>query len=320
LLIVRVIYHLILPFQQKESLLKKLVTLALSGALVLTACGGGANAVAATIDGQDITVGEIEELIDPGEEATVSKTDFAQMLGFEIQQRIVIDAAADELGITIADADIEAEATSIFEEANTQGMSREEFLSSNGVTEGLLQRVATQQLLDTAVRDHFTENAEPPSQEEIDARVAENEPLYCASHILVATEEEANTILDRLAAGEEFADVAAEVSIDTQSGIAGGDLGCADPAGYVTEFGEALAAAEVDVPTEPVETEFGFHVILLRADPPEAEVVEQLQAEAIGTNTNNWFLDKVGAAEVTVDERWGTWELDPTPQVVPPDE
>jgi parvulin-like peptidyl-prolyl isomerase len=301
--------------------LKKLVTIVLLGALTLSACGGGgSNSVAATVDGEDITVGTIEDLINAEDESTISKADFAQMLSFEIQQMIVTKAAADELGITITDEEVTAEATSIFEQANVEGLSREEFLASNGVTEDLLTRVALQQLLDAAVREHFTTNATAPTQDEIDARIAENEPLYCASHILVATEEEATAVLDRLEAGEDFGDVAAEVSVDTQSGIAGGDLGCADPGNYVTEFGEALAAAEIDVPTDPVETEFGYHVILLREDPSEAEVIEELQAEGVGTDTNNWFLEQVGSAEVTVDDRWGTWETEPTPQVVPPAE
>jgi parvulin-like peptidyl-prolyl isomerase len=90
----------------------------------------------------------------------------------------------------------------------------------------------------------------------------------------------------------------------------------------VIEFADALTAAEVGVPTEPVETEFGFHVILLGEDqiPTEDEVIEQLKVVAIGTATNEWFLEQVEAAEVTVDEAYGTWETDPTPQVVPPTE
>ncbi len=314
------LYHSHLPFP-KDFLLKKLLTLAPVCALVLAACGsgGGANSVAATVDGVDITVGEIESLIDPGEEATIPKADFAQMLGFEIQQRVVTDAAAEELGIDIPDAEVEAEATAIFEEANAEGLSREEFLANNSVTEGLLERVARQQLLDTAVREHFSENAEEPTQEQIDARIAENEPLVCASHILVATEDEATAALERINAGEDLADVAAELSSDA-SGAQGGDLGCSDPARYVTEFADALTAAEVGVPTEPVESEFGFHLILLREDPTEEEVIEQLKVENAGTSANDWFLEQVGGAEVTVDERWGTWELEPVPGVVPPTE
>jgi parvulin-like peptidyl-prolyl isomerase len=302
--------------------LKKLVSLLVLAALVLAACGSGSNATAATVDGEDITVGDVEALIDPGEDAEIPKATFAQFLGFEIQQRIVSNAAEEEFGIAITDDEALAEADVIFEEANVEGVTREEFLTTNGVTEEMLLNVAHQQLLDAQVREAFTSDVEDPTQDEIDAVIAEAEAVYCASHILVATEAEANEVMDRLEAGEEFAALATELSTDTGSGAQGGDLGCSAPDAYVTEFADALTAAEVGVPTEPVETEFGFHVILLGEDqiPTEDEVIEQLKIVAIGTATNEWFLEKVEAAEVTVDEAYGTWETDPTPQVVPPTE
>jgi parvulin-like peptidyl-prolyl isomerase len=302
--------------------LKKLASLLVSFALVLTACGGGANAVAATVDGEEITVGEVEALTDPGEEPTIAKEMFAQLLGFAIQQRIVTIAAEEELGIVLSEEEIQEEADLIFESANPEGLSREEFLASNQVTEELLQGVALQQLLDTKVREAFAADLEQPTQEDIDAVIAEAEALYCASHILVATEAEANDILDRIDGGEEFADLATELSTDTGSGAQGGELGCSAPEQYVTEFADALTAAEVGVPTAPIETEFGFHVILLGEDelPTEDQVVEQLQVTAIGTATNAWFLEQVENAEVTVEERYGTWQSSPVPQVVPPTE
>jgi parvulin-like peptidyl-prolyl isomerase len=151
--------------------------------------------------------------------------------------------------------------------------------------------------------------------------IAEAEALYCASHILVATRAEADDVLARIEAGEDFAALAAELSTDTGSGAQGGDLGCTPPDSFVAEFAEALTTAEVDVPTEPVESEFGFHVILLREDelPTEDEVVEALTAQGVGEATNAWFIEQVEAAEVTVDESYGTWQTNP-PQVVPPTE
>jgi parvulin-like peptidyl-prolyl isomerase len=302
--------------------LKKLASLLVLAALVLAACGGGSNATVATVNGEDVTLGEIEALIDPGEETTIAKDVFARFLGFDIQQRIVLSAAEGEFGIVIADDDIAAEADAIFEEANVEGVSREEFLASNGITEELLTKLAHQQLLDTQIREMFAAETEDPTQEEIDGVITESEALYCSSHILVATEAEANDVLARIEGGEEFADLAAELSTDTGSGAQGGDLGCTSPDQYVTEFADALVAAEVGVPTEPVETEFGFHIILLGEDvvPSNEEIIEQLRTTSIGTATNEWFSEQVENAEVTVDESYGTWEASPVPQVVPPTE
>jgi parvulin-like peptidyl-prolyl isomerase len=132
---------------------------------------------------------------------------------------------------------------------------------------------------------------------------------------------EAEDVVARLEAGEDFALLAAELSTDAGSGAQGGDLGCSPPDAFVEEFADALATAEVDVPTDPVETEFGFHVILLREDevPTEDQVLEALSAQGIGEAANAWFIEQVEAAEVTVDEAYGTWQANP-PQVVPPTE
>jgi parvulin-like peptidyl-prolyl isomerase len=300
--------------------LKKLALLLVLAALVLAACGGGSNAVAATVNGEDITVGDIEALIDTGEQSTIPKQTFAQFLGFDIQWRIVSDAAEDEFEIVVTDEDVPAEADAIFEEA-AQGMTREEFLETNGVTEEFLLQVARQQLLDDQVREVFAAEVEPPSEQDVDDVIAEAEALYCSSHILVATAAEAEDVVARLEAGEDFALLAAELSTDAGSGAQGGDLGCSPPDAFVEEFADALATAEVDVPTDPVETEFGFHVILLREDevPTEDQVLEALSAQGIGEAANAWFIEQVEAAEVTVDEAYGTWQANP-PQVVPPTE
>jgi len=90
--------------------------------------------------------------------------------------------------------------------------------------------------------------------------------IACVQHILVAEEAEAEAVLDRLEAGESFADVAAETSIDPQSAAQGGSLGGCTPTAsfreqFVPEFVEGSLAGDVGVPTGPVETQFGHHVI-----------------------------------------------------------
>lgn len=310
--------------------MKRLVYLLMLVATVLAACGGSSE-VAATIDGAEVTVGEVEGLIDSGDESVISKAQFAQFLGFLIQWRIVEAAAAAEFGIEIDEADVTAEADRIFSEAADPGTSREDFLAANGVTEEFLLQVAHQQLLDKAVRERFQAEIDDPSSEQIDARLADAAlelAEVCLSHLLVETEGEAEAALDRVDAGETFADLAAELSLDTGSGAEGGDLGCSAPSRYVPEFAEAAMAAELDVVTGPVETSFGFHLILVtertEADPAElpaeAELIEALRTEAVGQAVNSWFLEKVGAAEVTISEKFGTWETEPSPRVVPPAE
>ena len=309
--------------------MKKLVFIFAALALVLAACGGPANATAATVDGSDITVGEVESLIS-SEESTIPKDQFAQFLSFQIQWDIVAQAASDEWGIEVTEEEIDAEADRIFESAATEGESREDFLSARGVTEEFLRNIAHQALLDQAVRAELANEIEPPTSEEIDAEMGVAEASLtevCVSHILVETEEEAEDVMDRLEAGEEFGELARELSQDTGSAENNGVLPCGSAGQYVPEFRDASVAAPIgEVYTEIVESQFGFHVMLItdRTDPPiedlptEAEVTETLEADAIAVELNSWFLEQITAAEVTVMEEYGTWQASPQPTVVPP--
>jgi parvulin-like peptidyl-prolyl isomerase len=301
--------------------LKKLSTLLVLAALGLAACGSGGG-VAATVNGVDIRVADVEALLDPAEGATIPKDQFAGALGFLVQQQIVSEAAESEFGIVIDESEIDAEANSIFEEAQGEGQTKEEFLEAQGITEDLLRRFAESQLLVTEISEVLQEDVAQPTQEEIDGVITDAEGLYCASHILVATEQEANDVAGRLEAGEDFATLAGELSTDTGSGAQGGDLGCQTAETYVEEFSAALTAAEVDVPTAPVESEFGWHIILLRDDevPSADEAKETLTSEAVNEAANTWFADQFETAEVTIDSEYGTWQATPTPQVVPPTE
>jgi foldase protein PrsA len=300
--------------------LKKFASLLAVAALALSACGSGGG-VAATVNGENITVADVEALLVPADGAAIPKAEFAGALGFLVQQQIVSDAAEAELGIVIPEADIAAEADVLFEEA-AGGQTREEFLETQGITEELLLRFAHSQLLVGEISETLEADIEQPTQDEIDTVITDAEALYCASHILVASEQEANDIMARIEAGEDFATLAAELSTDTASGAQGGDIGCSAPDVYDPAFAEALTAAEVDVPTAPVESQFGFHLILLREDelPTAEEATESLNAEAVTEAANTWFTDQFEAAEVTVDETYGTWQASPTPQVVPPAE
>jgi len=107
-----------------------------------------------------------------------------------------------------------------------------------------------------------------------------------ARHILVATEEEARQVLERLKAGEDFAQLARELSRDTASGKNGGDLGWIGRGMTVEPFEKAAFALEVGRWSEPVQTQFGFHIIqvLEREMRPDAQAFQswftQMRAQA----------------------------------------
>ncbi len=82
-----------------------------------------------------------------------------------------------------------------------------------------------------------------------------------ARHILVEKEEEAKAALARVRGGEDFAKVAAELSKDPGSGKEGGDLGYFTQDRMVPQFGAKAFEMKVGEVSDPVQTQFGWHVI-----------------------------------------------------------
>jgi peptidyl-prolyl cis-trans isomerase C len=120
-------------------------------------------------------------------------------------------------------------------------------------------------------------------QAEYDAQYAAADPVeeFNASHILVETEEEAQALIDALGEGADFAELAAENSIGP-SGPNGGQLGWFTAGMMVPEFEAAVFELEAGEVSAPVQTQFGWHVILLndmREQAPPA--LEQVRAELI---------------------------------------
>lgn len=83
---------------------------------------------------------------------------------------------------------------------------------------------------------------------------------YRARHILLEDIEDAREVLEKLAAGEKFEDLARDVS-ECESAAKGGDLGVFYTGDMVPEFERALYNMEVGELSKPIETKFGFHII-----------------------------------------------------------
>lgn len=114
------------------------------------------------------------------------------------------------------------------------------------------------------------------TEEEINKHYERMQTELVASHILVADEETANEVLDKLNAGEDFATLAQEYSTDTGSAANGGDLGQFGPGKMVAEFEDAAYALEIDEISEPVQTQHGYHIIKV-TDRVEVEDVKPLE-------------------------------------------
>jgi peptidyl-prolyl cis-trans isomerase C len=112
------------------------------------------------------------------------------------------------------------------------------------------------------------------------ARVAEMKPEdeFAARHILVDNEAKAKELRAKIAAGADFAQLAKENSLDTGSKEQGGLLGYLTAAQLVPEFADTISKMQKGELSEPVKTQFGWHVIKLedrrRKEPPTFDSVK----------------------------------------------
>lgn len=114
--------------------------------------------------------------------------------------------------------------------------------------------------LEARVAEQVTEEAARALYDQTMANVQPEDEVR-ARHILVPDEEAAQAVVARLAAGEEFEAVAREASQDPGSAASGGDLGYFTRQRMVAPFAEAAFALEAGQVSDPVQTQFGWHVI-----------------------------------------------------------
>jgi peptidyl-prolyl cis-trans isomerase C len=101
-----------------------------------------------------------------------------------------------------------------------------------------------------------------------------------ASHILVETEEQATEAKKRLTDGGDFAAIAKELSTDPSAKENGGDIGFFQKDQMVKPFAERAFAMKVDEISDPVKTEFGYHIIKI-AESKDAGPIDSLDPQAV---------------------------------------
>jgi peptidyl-prolyl cis-trans isomerase D len=139
--------------------------------------------------------------------------------------------------------------------------------------------------------------------EEVTADVPHEQDRLWARHILVATEDEAKAVIERLNKGEDFGELAKELSQDTGSGAQGGDLGWFGKGAMVAPFEEAAYNLKVGEISQPVQSQFGWHVIQLldRATLPLTSAEWEQARQAAFED----FLTKLrDDSEVTIYDYW----------------
>jgi len=138
--------------------------------------------------------------------------------------------------------------------------------------------------------------------------------MVWARHILVETEAEATAILDRLNAGEDFGLLAAELSTDTSNSANGGDLGWFTKGQMVKEFETVAFELEIGEISEPVATDYGYHIIQVLGHEPR-----ELTDEEWETYKNQAYFQFIEDAKTEMDIKiYDIWaEIVPSTPTIP---
>ena len=193
--------------------------------------------------------------------------------------------------LTVKDEDVDKKLKEIEKDEGKDKLEKD--LKEAGISLDECKFLIKQSLYEEAFyADYFKKN--PISEEQIKSVFVmrlEEMPTHHAKHILVETEEEAKAILKDLEAGKDFAEIAKEKSKDPGSADRGGDLGFNAPKLFVPEFADALKKLEVGKISDPVKTQFGYHIIKLEEKKENYEdFKEQIQAQMEKESYNAYIL------------------------------
>ena len=262
-----------------------LLSAALATALVTSTQAQEAHTVLATVNGVEITLGHIIALRARLPEQYQQLPDdvlFNGLVDQVIQQELLAADARKNLDYAQSLA-LENEARALLAGDMIERVSNQE------VSDADLQAAYEAEFADTAP-----------------------EPEFNAAHILVETEEEAQTLITELANGVEFADLARAKSTGP-SGPNGGALGWFGLGQMVPPFEQAVVALEVGAVSEPVQTQFGWHVIQLnekrlRGAPALEDIRAQLDQALRAARVDDRVAELEAAADITRAEV----DLDPS--------
>lgn len=236
-----------------------LTFLCIVGIITLTACGS-------------------DEVIVETKSGNITKDDLYEEMkktyGESVLQQLILGKILPEK-YEVTDEEVNAKYE---EEKRPYGDSFEMVLLQSGMTEESYKNIIKLNLL---IEKAATKDVKV-TDEDIKEAYEQTYPRAHARHILVEDEKTAKEVIEKLNAGEKFEDLVEEYSTDTASAAKKGDLGWFGPGEMVEEFFDATIALKKDEISEPVKSDFGYHIIQLldKEDPKLEDVKEEMEHKA----------------------------------------
>lgn len=249
--------------------------------------------VIAKVEGETITKNDLYDIL--------AKQYGSSTMNYLIDNKIV-EIEAEKENIKLSDKEIEEEMQSYIElnggEEAFNNILEQSRITKEDIERDIINYLKIVKLLepkikitDEAMKTYFEENKEFFNEEE----------QVEASHILAADEATAKEVKEKLNAGEDFAKLAKKYSTDTSNAEDGGELGFIRKGDMAEEFENAAFAMNIGEISEPVKTEYGYHIIKI-TDKKEAkeavykdhkeEIKDILLDQAIQDEYSKWITEK----------------------------
>lgn len=205
----------------------------------------------------------VDQLITSVEDEELTRQG-AHEMGIGATEEEIDNEIAQSQGLG-ADADPEEFRTAYREAVRSSGLSTEDF-----------RDIMEASVLETKIRDKFLEEA-PDSAEQVQFQL-----------ILVATEEEAQSVIDRLDAGEDFGDLAKELSLDTATKDQGGVRDWTPLRTLLDEVQEAILPLDIGERSEPILIPQGYLILEPLEEPTERETTDDQKAALANRTFFDW--------------------------------
>ncbi len=285
---------------------------------------------AATVNGKKITEADVERQLDVlrGDpvfgEALRTDPDERGRGRRDILTRLIYSTVAEQEAERLNIRPTAGQIDRLLQQrAQSEGLSVNEFLEAQNLSAAEGRRIAEQLVREFALQERVLRDVDV-DEDELRQQYEANEQAFVEAElerITVRTDADVKDALEKVNSGQDFADLAEEVSVDDAASD-GGALGYVALSTLAPEVQGAVSAAVVGGVTDPIQTQTGFeiyHVLDRRtksfddvADEIRASITQTQRQESYGT----WLAERVGKAKIVVNPKYGVFDRDQA-QVVP---
>ncbi len=306
----------------------------------LTACGDLFEPAAAVVNGDKISTEEVKRDFEkfkdsPQYEAVAAQGSPGQIarqyqqayISREIRKRI-LRAAAERQGIEVSDDEVNKRIDSIKKEFQSEKQF-EEAVVAQGLTLDRLPGIIEDLIIEEKLRAKVTAE-DVAAEDEVRAYYERHKDDYAETrvqHILTKQSERANELSNQLQAASKgqvdalFKRLASRFSEDPSTARKGGDLGYSTLERFLKPFADAAARLKEGEVSDPVRTEFGYHVIRVvdrrvkSFEDVKDEIQKRLSEGAQEQAWQKWLVEAYENADIDVSPQYGKLDLK-TQQVV----